>query len=101
MDTCGLAALPPCVAALTGLTQLSMDGNSITELPLPPLVALSALQELNVRNNSLSVLPPQLALLPRLRSLQVEGNMLRTIRRSVLDRGTPALLEYLHSRLPL
>uniref|UniRef100_A0A061QMF4 Plant intracellular ras-group-related lrr protein 6-like n=1 Tax=Tetraselmis sp. GSL018 TaxID=582737 RepID=A0A061QMF4_9CHLO len=35
-----------------------------------------------------------------LRSLQVEGNRLRSIQRSILDRGTKALLEYLESRIP-
>lgn len=102
LDTCGLSDFP--AAAVTGLphlTALTLDNNAIPVLPVPPLAALAALEELHVRNNALTALPPQLALLPRLRTLQVEGNMLRTIRRSVLDRGSPALLQYLHSRLPL
>lgn len=102
LDTCGLSDFP--TAAVTGLPHLStlvLDNNAIPGLPVPPLAALAALEELHVRNNALTALPPQLSLLPRLRTLQVEGNMLRTIRRSVLDRGSPALLEYLHSRLPL
>lgn len=102
LDTCGLAAFPSAaVAGLASLSRLCLDNNAIPELPLPPLEALPELEELTVRNNSLTALPPQLALLPRLRTLSVDGNMLRTIRRSVLDRGSPALLEYLHSRLPL
>eukprot|EP00892_Ulva_mutabilis_P010412 jgi/Ulvmu1/7743/UM039_0051.1 len=101
LDTCGLAAFPPCVSALTHLAVLSLEGNALRDLPPPTLTFLAVLEELNVRNNALTALPPQLALLPRLRSLQVDGNMLRSIRRSVLDRGTPAVLEYLRSRLPL
>jgi hypothetical protein len=35
-----------------------------------------------------------------LRWLGVEGNMLRMIRRPVIERGTKALLEYLRDKLP-
>lgn len=45
-------------------------------------------------------LPPQLGLMPCLRALIVKGNPLRTIRRPILERGTPALLEYLRDRIP-
>lgn len=52
-------------------------------------------------NNSIATLPPQLGLMaPTLRVLALEGNVLRTIRRPLLDRGTPALLAYLKDRIP-
>lgn len=46
-------------------------------------------------------LPPRLGLLaPTLRVVLLEGNAICTIRRPILERGTQALLEYLHSRIP-
>lgn len=59
------------------------------------------LEELHVTNNSISSLPPQLGLMaPTLRVLALEGNVLRAIRRPLLERGTDALLAYLRDRIP-
>ena len=62
---------------------------------------LTALEELSLTNNNIGSLPPKLGLLgERLRVLRIEGNPLRSIRRSILDKGTSAVLQYLHSRVP-
>ena len=80
---------------------LKLAGNKISTLP-PEIARLGRLEELDVSDNDLSALPTSLASLSgTLRSLAVEGNPLRAIRRAVLDRGTPALLEYLASRAPV
>lgn len=62
------------------------------------MARLTKLDELDLTNNDLSTLPAELGLLP-LRSLGVEGNMLRMIRRPVIERGTQALLEHLRDKL--
>jgi hypothetical protein len=100
LSGCSISTFPPSIAPLSALTTLLLSDNGISDIPTAPLATLTNLEELDIRNNSLTQLPPQLALMPRLRSLSVEGNMLRTVRRTVLERGTPALLEYLRSRLP-
>ena len=62
---------------------------------------LTALEELNLMNNSISGLPPKTGLLrDKLRVLMLEGNPLRSIRRPILNKGTASVLEYLHSRIP-
>lgn len=62
---------------------------------------LTALEVLNLMNNSISGLPPKTGLLrEKLRVLMLEGNPLRSIRRPILDKGTASVLEYLHSRIP-
>lgn len=61
--------------------------------------ALRRLDELLLANNDLSSLPPQLGTLTSLRALTLEGNPLKSIRRPVIERGTPAVLEWLRSRL--
>jgi Leucine-rich repeat (LRR) protein len=98
VDTCGLVVFPLVATTLPTLSVLGLGNNSIASVP-PDINLLTRLSDLDLRNNSLTALPPQLALLP-LRSLLVEGNILRTMRRSVLARGTAALLEYLKERLP-
>lgn len=54
-----------------------------------------------MRNNALSALPPQMGRMsPHLRSLALDGNCFRVIRRAVLDGGTAAVLEWLTDRIP-
>lgn len=66
-----------------------------------PIPLVTRLEELNVLNNDITGLPPALGnMAPTLRFLGVQGNPLRTIRRVLLEKGTPALLEYLRSRIP-
>ena len=62
--------------------------------------SLQALEELNLADNSISALPPQLGTLASLRVLHLQGNPLRSIRRPVLEKGTQAVLEYLRGRMP-
>ena len=63
---------------------------------------LTALVELNLTNNNIGSLPPKLGLLgEKLKVLRIEGNPLRSIRRSILDKGTSAVLLYLQSRVPV
>lgn len=60
------------------------------------------LQELDLSNNQLSNLPPQMGLMaPTLRVLLLEGNCIRVIRRPVLEKGTAAVLEWLKDRIPV
>ena len=97
-DQCSLHEVPPAALQLPNLAVLGLCSNAIDALP-DALTQLTALSALDLRNNALMALPPQLCLLP-LRSLLVEGNILRTIRRPILERGTPALLTYLNDRMP-
>ncbi|GLT66540.1 hypothetical protein SLA2020_388990 [Shorea laevis] len=62
---------------------------------------LTSLAELDLSDNNISVLPPELGLLePSLQVLRLDGNSLRSIRRAILDRGTKAVLNYLKDRIP-
>ncbi|CAH1412101.1 unnamed protein product [Lactuca virosa] len=59
----------------------------------------TSLQELRFSDNNLSALPAELGLLePTLQVLQLDGNPLRSIPRTILDRGTKAILSYLKDR---
>ncbi|WJX68385.1 hypothetical protein P8452_52758 [Trifolium repens] len=61
----------------------------------------TSLVELDLSDNNISALPPELGLLePSLQALRLDGNPLRSIRRPVLDKGTKAVLKYLKDKLP-
>ena len=65
------------------------------------LTVLACLSRLDLSANSIAKVPPQLGVMhPTLKQLALDGNPLRTIRQAVLQKGTPALLEYLRGRIP-
>nr|XP_043627427.1 plant intracellular Ras-group-related LRR protein 6 [Erigeron canadensis] len=85
---------------LPKLRILDMSQNSLQLIPVGFKDATS-LQELRLSDNNISALPAELGLLePSLQVLQLDGNPLRSIRRTILDRGTKAILSYLKDRLP-
>ncbi|KAJ1401922.1 Leucine-rich repeat, partial [Sesbania bispinosa] len=58
-----------------------------------------SLSVLDLSNNSLSGLPPEMGKMTSLRKLLLSGNPLRTLRSSLVSGPTPALLKFLRSRL--
>ncbi|KAK3254326.1 hypothetical protein CYMTET_36458 [Cymbomonas tetramitiformis] len=55
---------------------------------------------LDVTNNDLSGLPPELGLVTTLRRLVLEGNPFRSLRRDLISGPPPALLKSLRNKLP-
>lgn len=64
---------------------------------------LEGVQIVDLMNNSIGQLPPELGLLEGkgLRELRVLGNLFRVPRRNVVERGTEAILEWLRERIPV
>ncbi|KAK9077499.1 hypothetical protein SSX86_005836 [Deinandra increscens subsp. villosa] len=88
------------ILSLPKLRILDMSQNSLQSVP-EGLKNATSLQELRLSDNNISTLPPELGLLePSLQVLQLDGNPLRSIRRTILDRGTKAILAYLKDKLP-
>ena len=88
LESCSLTVFPTSLFKLKSLLRLSLRSNSINKLP-DEIVALKNLLSLDVSNNDLSHLPLSLGLMSdTLRTLLVEGNPLRTIRRTIVAKGT-------------
>ena len=83
------------------------------------LSQLTMLAVLDVQNNAIASVPPELGKLnqssyhrenkiffsspgnlTQIRSLQLEGNMFRVPRPAILAQGTPAVMSYLRDRIP-
>ena len=61
---------------------------------------LNKLSELNLSNNEISMVPPELALLPALRNINLNGNPTRSLRGSVIASGSEAILRCLRLKMP-
>ena len=84
-----------CRGEFYKLQVLDVSNNKITELPRALAYFLEDLNFLNVVNNEISRLPHNLGLHKSIKNLQVDGNPLKSIRRTIIDRGTAGLLQYL------
>ncbi|KAH3765974.1 Leucine-rich repeat [Pelomyxa schiedti] len=91
-------SIPLCLLRLSLLSVLDVSGNKISTIP-PQITFLSNLSSLDISNNDICNLPPQLGLLS-LNTLNFEGNIIKSIPRGVIDKGTPSVLAYLKMKLP-
>ena len=94
----GLRAIPAEVCGMRSLKTLRIAENAIKEVS-PAMCELRSLDELDLTNNDVGKLPPELGFLA-LRWLGLEGNPLRSIRRAIMDKGTPAVLAHLRDKMP-
>ncbi|TMW66370.1 hypothetical protein Poli38472_004135 [Pythium oligandrum] len=79
------------------LTVLDLRDNKLSALP-DRFAHLYRLKTLDLSNNDLSDLPPGLGYLKYLNHIVIDGNPLRSIRRSIISAGTQALKKYLRTR---
>ncbi|KNA12945.1 hypothetical protein SOVF_121660 [Spinacia oleracea] len=94
-----LHEVPSDILKLHKLQILDLSQNSLRSIP-EGFQNSSSLIELDLSDNSITTLPPELGLLePSLQVLRLGGNPLRSIRRTILDRGTKAVLQYLKDKI--
>ncbi|OWR48298.1 leucine-rich repeat-containing protein 40-like [Danaus plexippus] len=94
--------IPRCVYDLENLEILLAAENQITEINVSSdaLAKLKKLAVLDLTNNSIITVPPELGNFTHLRSLELMGNCFRQPRHAVLTKGTASILSYLRDRIP-
>eukprot|EP00118_Oscarella_pearsei_P004184 m.17383 g.17383 ORF g.17383 m.17383 type:complete len:590 (+) comp27479_c0_seq1:63-1832(+) len=94
------SSIPGCVYKVVKLETLLASDNHLCEINVDGLKNLKCLSSLDVQNNSIAHVPPELGTLKNLRALQLSGNSFRVPRVAILAKGTQAILEYLQDRMP-
>jgi len=95
-----LSSIPDCLFTCTKLETILIANNKIEVIDVPKLSELPVLASLDLQNNAIQQVPPQLGNLSQIRSLQLEGNMFRMPRAAILVQGTQAIMTYLRDRIP-
>jgi Leucine-rich repeat (LRR) protein len=90
-----LTSLIPLHSHYPSLTTLYANSNQLTALVPSDLEGLEIVQ---VNNNDINKLPPELGLVETLRVLGVDGNTFRVPGRRIVEQGSAALLEWLRGR---
>lgn len=92
--------IPECIYDMQGLEILLVSDNKITEICVEGLKRLKRLATLDLSNNNISQVPPELGNVKQLRCLELRGNCFRQPRYAILEQGTDAILSYLRDRIP-
>ncbi|PRP80501.1 hypothetical protein PROFUN_11723 [Planoprotostelium fungivorum] len=91
----GLTFIPNNWLFMTNLRSINLSDNKISEVP-STISQLIHLRDLNLANNLLQTLPQSLALLRNtLRTLNLDGNEMKTPPKEIVRRGVKEILGYL------
>uniref|UniRef100_A0A3P8QL91 Leucine rich repeat containing 40 n=1 Tax=Astatotilapia calliptera TaxID=8154 RepID=A0A3P8QL91_ASTCA len=93
-------SFPDVLYETLSLETILLANNQVCEVDPSRLMKLTHLSTLDLANNDLLNIPPELGLCTSLRCLSLEGNPFRTPRAAIVAKGTDALMEYLRSRIP-
>jgi Leucine-rich repeat (LRR) protein len=87
-----------CRPSFSRLEVLDLGNNKVKDCPVALIHYLANLTLLNFVNNDLTLLPPLLGLHKAIKTVAVEGNPLKTLRRPVIEKGTEAILKSLRDK---
>jgi len=93
-------AIPDCLYACAKVETILIANNKIASIEVDKLAQLPNLAILDLQNNAIQSVPPQLGNLTQLRQVQLEGNLFRVPRAAILSQGFGALMAYLRDRIP-
>ncbi|KAK9246789.1 hypothetical protein V1506DRAFT_534352 [Lipomyces tetrasporus] len=85
------------VKAFSTLEELNLHENKISEIDAD---AFNGLEKIDLSNNSIGYLPPELGKIKTIVELKVQGNTFKTPRWQIVQKGTDALMHWLRLRLP-
>ncbi|KAM8873766.1 leucine-rich repeat-containing protein 40 isoform 2-T2 [Spinachia spinachia] len=93
-------SIPDVLYQIVSLETVLIGNNQVGEVDAHRLKMLVNLSTLDLSNNDLLNIPPEVGLCASLRCLSLEGNPFRTPRAAIVAKGTDAVLEYLRCRIP-
>ncbi|XP_070816381.1 leucine-rich repeat-containing protein 40 [Chaetodon trifascialis] len=93
-------SFPEVLYQIVSLEMVLLGNNQVKGVDPCRLIKLVHLSTLDLSNNDLLNIPPELGLCTSLRCLSLEGNPFRTPRTAIMAKGTDAVMEYLRSRIP-
>ncbi|XP_060775857.1 leucine-rich repeat-containing protein 40 isoform X2 [Neoarius graeffei] len=93
-------SFPDVLYSILTLETILISNNQVGAIDPVRLKLLDRLSTLDLQNNDIMQVPPELGNCTSLRALMLDGNPFRNPRAAIVAKGTDALLEYLRSRIP-
>uniref|UniRef100_A0A5F9DD23 Leucine-rich repeat protein SHOC-2 n=1 Tax=Oryctolagus cuniculus TaxID=9986 RepID=A0A5F9DD23_RABIT len=92
--------LPEVLYHIPTLETILISNNQVGSVDPQKMKTMENLTTLDLQNNDLLQIPPELGNCVNLRTLLLDGNPFRVPRAAILMKGTAAILEYLRDRIP-
>ncbi|XP_037595677.1 leucine-rich repeat-containing protein 40 isoform X4 [Cebus imitator] len=92
--------LPEVLYRIFTLETILISNNQVGSVDPQKMKMMENLTTLDLQNNDLLQIPPELGNCVNLRTLLLDGNPFRVPRAAILMKGTAAILEYLRDRIP-
>ncbi|KAL5258185.1 hypothetical protein ACHWQZ_G012972 [Mnemiopsis leidyi] len=92
--------IPECLYSLPGICNLIISNNQIRTVEPAKLITMTSLVCLDLENNNIGRLPPELSLIPNIRTLLVMGNTFKIPRADVLAKGSAEVIAWLKNKVP-
>nr|XP_020035842.1 leucine-rich repeat-containing protein 40 isoform X1 [Castor canadensis] len=92
--------LPEVLYRISTLEAILISNNQVGSVDPQKMKMMENLTTLDLQNNDLLQIPPELGNCVNLRTLLLDGNPFRVPRAAILMKGTAAILEYLRDRIP-
>ncbi|KAM6219819.1 leucine-rich repeat-containing protein 40 isoform 3-T3 [Rhynchocyon petersi] len=92
--------LPEVLYRIPTLETILISNNQVGSVDPQRMRMMENLTTLDLQNNDLLQIPPELGNCVNLRTLLLDGNPFRVPRAAILMKGTAAILEYLRDRIP-
>lgn len=93
-------SFPEVLYRISSLETILISNNQVGGIDPVQMKTLNNLSTLDLSNNDIMQVPPELGNCTSLRALMLDGNPFRNPRAAILSKGTDAVLEYLRSRIP-
>lgn len=91
---------PAVLYQVSTLEAILISNNQVGSVDPHKMKLMENLNTLDLQNNDLLQIPPELGNCVQLRTLLLDGNPFRVPRAAILMKGTAAVLEYLRDRIP-
>eukprot|EP00347_Sterkiella_histriomuscorum_P009848 403339641 len=89
-----------CRKQFKQLEVLDLGNNKLREIPIALIHYCENLTLLNLQNNDISDrgIPNLIGIHKNIKTIQIDGNPLKSIRRAIIEKGTEAILKYLRDK---
>ena len=87
-----------CRKEFSKLEILDVGNNKIREVPIALVHYLENLNLINLGNNDIDRLPNLFGLHKTLKTIQIDGNPMKSIRRPIIEKGTDSILRFLREK---
>jgi Leucine-rich repeat (LRR) protein len=85
LNNFGLLSIPEDVFSCSGIKELDLSNNLLTEIPSKLFANSPEIERLSIRNNKIKILPENIEILKSLKVLNISSNEIKSLPKSIIN----------------